>query len=296
MSRKRPSHEDPAQRCAFTLIELLVVISVLVLLMALLLPALSRARKQARAVACQSNLRQWGLHFATLASENEGHLPEWETDINYFEADDRQTGSWLYWGYMRAPDPLAETVTGKMRLCSSASKVASDVFDLEDYNALGATAYIGGTSLAWGRFLAGALGVPVRDHQDYGSYGLNMWHSLMESIADDRLWYTVYVQGADRIPFMLDSTWTVAGPGLREQSPPQQDAVPIDTGPIHSCINRHHGGVNALFMDWSVRKVGLKEQWTLKWAKWYDTAGPWTKAGGVQPEDWPEWMRGFKDY
>jgi hypothetical protein len=24
--------------------------------------------------------------------------------------------------------------------------------------------------------------------------------------------------------------------------------------------------------------------------------GPWTKAGGVQPDDWPEWMRGFKDY
>lgn len=62
-----------------------------------------------------------------------------------------------------------------------------------------------------------------------------------------------------------------------------------------------------LFRDWSVRKVGLKELWTLKWDgrkfhtnKWYDrkfdTSGPWTLAGGVQPEDWPEWMRGFKDY
>ena len=49
-------------------------------------------------------------------------------------------------------------------------------------------------------------------------------------------------------------------------------------------------------MDWSVRKVGLKELWTLKWHHEYDTAGPWTKAGGVQPEDWPQWMRSFKDY
>jgi hypothetical protein len=28
----------------------------------------------------------------------------------------------------------------------------------------------------------------------------------------------------------------------------------------------------------------------------YNTANIWTKAGGVQPEDWPEWMRRFRDY
>jgi hypothetical protein len=48
--------------------------------------------------------------------------------------------------------------------------------------------------------------------------------------------------------------------------------------------------------DWSVRKVGLKELWTLKWYAHFDTVGPWTKRGGVKPEDWPEWMRGFKEY
>jgi hypothetical protein len=49
-------------------------------------------------------------------------------------------------------------------------------------------------------------------------------------------------------------------------------------------------------MDFSVRKVGLKELWTLKWNRTFDTAGRWTKAGGVRAEDWPEWMRGFRDY
>jgi hypothetical protein len=49
-------------------------------------------------------------------------------------------------------------------------------------------------------------------------------------------------------------------------------------------------------MDWSVRKVGLKELWTLKWHREYNTRGPWTKAGGMQPEDWPKWMRKFKEY
>jgi hypothetical protein len=62
------------------------------------------------------------------------------------------------------------------------------------------------------------------------------------------------------------------------------------------CINRHNGHVNTPFLDWSVRKVGLKELWVLKWHDEFDTAGRWTKAGGVKPEDWPLWMRSFRDY
>ncbi len=62
------------------------------------------------------------------------------------------------------------------------------------------------------------------------------------------------------------------------------------------CINRHNGHVNGLFLDWSARKIGLKELWTLKWNLQFDTANAWTKAGVVRPEDWPEWMRRFKDY
>ena len=54
--------------------------------------------------------------------------------------------------------------------------------------------------------------------------------------------------------------------------------------------------MNGVFLDWSVRKIGLKELWKLKWFRDFDTNGPWTRAGGVKPEDWPEWMRGFKDY
>ncbi|MCH8215832.1 MAG: hypothetical protein IH892_03565, partial [Planctomycetes bacterium] len=56
------------------------------------------------------------------------------------------------------------------------------------------------------------------------------------------------------------------------------------------------GRVNGLFLDGSVREVGLKELWTLPWYPNFDKAGPRTIAGGVQPEDWPQWMRSFKDY
>lgn len=63
------------------------------------------------------------------------------------------------------------------------------------------------------------------------------------------------------------------------------------------CLDRHgHGRTNMTFMDGSSRRVGLKELWTLTWYRRYPTAGPWTRAGGAAPEDWPEWMRKFKDY
>jgi prepilin-type processing-associated H-X9-DG protein len=62
------------------------------------------------------------------------------------------------------------------------------------------------------------------------------------------------------------------------------------------CVNRHDGFVNCLFADWTVRKVGLKELWTLKWSRGFNTAGRWTLAGGAQQDNWPQWMRHFKDY
>ena len=78
--------------------------------------------------------------------------------------------------------------------------------------------------------------------------------------------------------------------------PPLEDFPRGDHKGALCVINRHDGGINSLFMDWSVRKVGLKEPWTLKWQREFNTANKWTLAGGVQPEGWPEWMRKFKDY
>ena len=62
------------------------------------------------------------------------------------------------------------------------------------------------------------------------------------------------------------------------------------------CIDRHNGGVNCLSIDAAVRKVGLKELWMLNWRPGWWAQNPWSPAGGVQPGDWPRWMRKFKDY
>ncbi len=58
----------------FTLIELFVVIGVIVLLMAVLMPSLSLARKRARAVVCRSHLKGWGTTLGLYLEENEGRF------------------------------------------------------------------------------------------------------------------------------------------------------------------------------------------------------------------------------
>jgi prepilin-type N-terminal cleavage/methylation domain-containing protein/prepilin-type processing-associated H-X9-DG protein len=68
------STSSDAHRRAFTLVELLVVISVITLLIALLLPALSKAMGASKTASCQVNFRSLGQAFAQYASDNKGLL------------------------------------------------------------------------------------------------------------------------------------------------------------------------------------------------------------------------------
>ena len=64
-----------SHRRGFTLIELLVVMAIVAILAALLLPALGRAKEQARRVQCVSNLKQVSLAIKLFALEQEGYYP-----------------------------------------------------------------------------------------------------------------------------------------------------------------------------------------------------------------------------
>jgi len=99
------------RRKAFTLIELMVVISVIGLLMALLLPALSRARRQARAVVCQGNLHQWGLRVVTGASDDDASLRRWAKTGSTHEA-------WSFKGDVPPPNRRSQDI----RFCPMAAR------------------------------------------------------------------------------------------------------------------------------------------------------------------------------
>jgi prepilin-type N-terminal cleavage/methylation domain-containing protein len=265
-----------SKKSGFTLIELLVVIAIIAVLMAILMPSLRRAREQARMINCQANLKQWATTIAIYVQENDG---------KFFSGTNAQGFFWI----AQLPENLKSYKENKIWFCPSAQKPQTMVSgNLNIYN-------------AWGVYndspMYGQDGMA-------GSYGLNGYvENATPGISFEggrntsNNWRTPDVRGASRIPLMAEALrfdlWPLDTEG------PATDEYAAWSSANHMarvCINRHQGFLNMSFCDYSVQKVGLKQLWTFKWHKNFNTSGPWTVAGGVQATSWPDWIRPFQDY
>ncbi len=88
-------------RKAFTLVELLVVIFIISVLIALLLPALAAAHREAQAAVCANNERQIYMSYAEYATENEGFCPPYYVGwTNPFDNTDPRLWDWANVPYL----------------------------------------------------------------------------------------------------------------------------------------------------------------------------------------------------
>jgi prepilin-type N-terminal cleavage/methylation domain-containing protein/prepilin-type processing-associated H-X9-DG protein len=240
----------------FTLIELLVVIAIIALLMSILMPALSKAKEQAKAIVCTNNLHQFSIVWKMYLDENENKFPE--------------EGDWLdktkkYW-----KDP-------GVIICPYATKHA------------------GSTGKDNNGDKSHARKVTIDGHVYFCSFGMNQYCSSRTGGGRtwDELIPNATISFANKIPVMGDCANGAMTPQEKD-IPPEFDGQIYysdgsDLNEIRSfCMNRHNYAINMLFLDWHVDNVGLKHLWVLKWKK------NWNLPPEPLPE-WPPWMATLAD-
>ena len=260
-----PSCEIRIHWKGFTLVELLVVIAIIALLMAVLMPALNRVKKQARTVSCQAQLKQWGIFFKIYCDDND----------NKFMTDKGNNGGWRF-AIQTFEDRKVSTT------CPEASNPDKPPGTFGTWG--GCPEHLDGGSYDGGP-------------QDCGSYGINRWVYNIENDqgAVGYYWQRCEVTGSSKIPLFLDCNWYGGSP-RHTDAPPSYDGDKGGNGLFPSwsdqikrfALNRHNGAINGLFMDFTVRKIGLKQLWKFQWHQKFDTthiSGPW-----------PMWMKNFKEY
>ena len=248
---------------AFTLIELLVVIAIIALLLSIVLPSLKKVKGHARALICNSNLKQWGVVFNLYASDNDGRFMVWKA------SGEPGGGTWIL--------PILEYSQGsdEMRLCPEATKTPEEGEGVP-------------ARMAWSTTIDGQY------HKN--SYAINNWiYDLRPGVnnvwglpnADKQSWRHNLHRQPYTVPMFLEGWRWGGGPENRSQPAPPDDQTRHNTAFGRYCLDRHFGAIIVCFMDGSCRKVGLKQLWDLKWHREYNLSDPLPT--------WPEWMQSLKD-
>jgi len=263
---------------AFTLIELLVVISIIVLLAAILMPALMKVRTIARRAICSTH-----LHQIVIALE----LYEADYDYKRFAVRNNASETNLYWmgklaKYVDDPEygrmfKLGETID--ILLCPSAPASKFEPDDDERGNPSG----------QWGTNDRPWEWHRTADMSTIGSYTINGWlaydfyyekgqgaGSGPEPARLFQRWDSIRLEA----PLFGDGIWTIGWPKAEDPAPldligsigHSKELETPPNGENHMwrfCIDRHSKKINLIFKDTHVEAVGLEELWRIPWYKGY---------------------------
>lgn len=263
---------------AFTLIELLVVIAIIAVLMAILMPALRRVKEQGDMVKCMGNLRQWNLIHSMYVQENDGMF--------YSGTATGGASDGFYW-LAQMPAKEQSYIQNPLWFCpkNKGTMYAPDGTNNQNLS----------IHAAWGVHTDSVFN---RDGVA-GSYAINGWvlnvpangAALSEGRTRVDHWRSPQVRGAAQVPLMVEAIRFDVWPQPNQAPAAREEDTWSSTNHMaRAVMNRHVGFVNVSMCDFSAQRVGLKELYTLKWHRSFNTAGAlddgrWRHAGPVAPVD-----------
>ena len=252
----------------FTLIELLVVIAIIALLLAILMPALGKVKEKAKAVVCQTQVKQWALAWTLYAADHDDKTITHQTS--------------MFWFYKLAPY-LADDDFGQVGGYREGS--------MKVMQCPGTKRWSGGDGdeYAWGSYgtankmwrFKQSQGTGADGTYTEGSYVANKWMLVTNSNTDKEKYFVSMSQAKSDTPLLADGGYLRAGPTTEMAVTSSQliDLQGSGSGddnfrmgsPIERLLlDRHDMATCVGFADGHADKIKLKEMWSLYWHRGFE--------------------------